>query len=294
MTERQLARVPVINETTGRLPDKYAPEAIAAVPGLAAAAAAAASAANLAQIAAGDAQTAANAAQAAAQAAAALVGAPAGDAIRAVLAADLADIASPVATALAGKAPETHTHTWTSITSKPTTFTPSTHTHAWADVTGKPATFAPSTHSHTAATSGADGFMPMADKAKLDAATHLSTVSTYMTRDSFGRSNVADPLATTHIVNKQYLDTRLTGHKVALGKSSTVNGTGAAFADVNIDFTGFSTTPTLVAWASTEDFIVSQTGFITAFGTTLRVKRRDGATFSSGVSVGFNWIAMAV
>lgn len=32
--------------------------------------------------------------------------------------------------------PENHTHAWTDITGKPSTFTPATHTHAISDVTG--------------------------------------------------------------------------------------------------------------------------------------------------------------
>ena len=39
-------------------------------------------------------------------------------------------------TALDGKAASTHTHTWTEVTGKPTTFTPSAHTHAISDTTG--------------------------------------------------------------------------------------------------------------------------------------------------------------
>jgi hypothetical protein len=42
-----------------------------------------------------------------------------------------------------------HSHSWTSITGKPSTFSPSTHTHSWTEITGKPTTFAPSTHSHS-------------------------------------------------------------------------------------------------------------------------------------------------
>lgn len=63
-----------------------------------------------------------------------------------------------------------HTHSWSSITGKPSTFTPSAHFHAisdvtdlqteldgksntghkhlWADITDKPSTFTPSAHSH--------------------------------------------------------------------------------------------------------------------------------------------------
>jgi baseplate upper protein BppU/tail fiber-like repeat protein/tail-like repeat protein len=43
----------------------------------------------------------------------------------------------------------THTHAWTDITGKPTTFTPTAHTHLWADITDKPTTFAPTAHTHT-------------------------------------------------------------------------------------------------------------------------------------------------
>ncbi|MGE9268370.1 MAG: hypothetical protein ACQKBY_09760 [Verrucomicrobiales bacterium] len=73
---------------------------------------------------------------------------------------------------LFGVSPDSHTHTWTSITGKPATFTPSAHTHddryytetevdgflvnystnghthSWGAITGKPSTFAPSTHNH--------------------------------------------------------------------------------------------------------------------------------------------------
>jgi hypothetical protein len=42
-----------------------------------------------------------------------------------------------------------HTHAWSEITSKPTTFAPDTHTHDYTvDLTNVPATFAPSAHSH--------------------------------------------------------------------------------------------------------------------------------------------------
>lgn len=43
---------------------------------------------------------------------------------------------------------EGHTHPWTDITGKPSTFPPSTHSHGWTDITGKPSTFPPSAHSH--------------------------------------------------------------------------------------------------------------------------------------------------
>ena len=42
-----------------------------------------------------------------------------------------------------------HSHAWSTITGKPTTFAPSSHSHAWSTITGKPTTFAPSSHSHS-------------------------------------------------------------------------------------------------------------------------------------------------
>lgn len=67
-----------------------------------------------------------------------------------------------------GAAASSHSHSWSSIISKPATFSPSTHKHAWGEITGIPSTFSPSTHSHDAATTSAAGFMSTADKTKLD------------------------------------------------------------------------------------------------------------------------------
>ena len=47
-----------------------------------------------------------------------------------------------------GAAASSHSHSWSSITSKPSTFTPTSHSHAWADISGKPSTFTPSSHTH--------------------------------------------------------------------------------------------------------------------------------------------------
>lgn len=55
-------------------------------------------------------------------------------------------------TALAGKSDTSHSHTWGSITGKPSTFSPSAHTHGTADVTGLDSALsgkADKTHSHT-------------------------------------------------------------------------------------------------------------------------------------------------
>lgn len=55
-------------------------------------------------------------------------------------------------TALAGKSDTKHSHTWGSITGKPSSFSPSAHTHGTADVTGLDSALsgkADKTHSHT-------------------------------------------------------------------------------------------------------------------------------------------------
>ena len=52
--------------------------------------------------------------------------------------------ANAAITAVVGN--DTHTHTWTNIVTKPTTFPPSAHTQAWSTITGTPATYAPTAH----------------------------------------------------------------------------------------------------------------------------------------------------
>ena len=42
-----------------------------------------------------------------------------------------------------------HSHSWDSVTDKPSTYPPSSHSHSWDSVTGKPSTYTPSSHSHS-------------------------------------------------------------------------------------------------------------------------------------------------
>ena len=49
---------------------------------------------------------------------------------------------------LSGKSDTNHSHSWSSITNRPSTFTPSSHSHGWGDITGKPSTYTPSSHTH--------------------------------------------------------------------------------------------------------------------------------------------------
>ena len=51
--------------------------------------------------------------------------------------------------ALDGKAPASHTHSYSEITGKPSGFPPAAHSHPWSDLTGVPTAFPPSAHQHT-------------------------------------------------------------------------------------------------------------------------------------------------
>lgn len=53
-----------------------------------------------------------------------------------------------LSSALADKAPSSHTHAYADITDKPDAFPPESHSHAYSTITGKPSTFPPATHSH--------------------------------------------------------------------------------------------------------------------------------------------------
>lgn len=78
-----------------------------------------------------------------------------------------------------------------------------------------------------AATSGADGFMLAADKAKLDAATATNTNSTLALRDSAGRMQATDPSAAQDVATKGYADTVAQGLDA---KASVRAATTAALA----------------------------------------------------------------
>lgn len=66
-----------------------------------------------------------------------------------------------------------------------------------------------SSHTHGAATASAAGFMPAADKAKLDAATHIATPSAVAMRHSSGSIQVVTGTSALDAANKQYVDTGL-------------------------------------------------------------------------------------
>lgn len=66
------------------------------------------------------------------------------------------------------------------------------------------------------ATSGANGAMPAADKAKLDAATTAATASTIAMRTTGGRLIVGTPTGTTDATTKAYVDTSVSGTAAAV------------------------------------------------------------------------------
>jgi hypothetical protein len=79
---------------------------------------------------------------------------------------------------------------------------------------------------HADATGAADGFMPAADKAKLDAATDAATASTLALRDGAGALKVATPTDAAHAATKDYVDSTVFGFTVTLASQfSTTSGT---------------------------------------------------------------------
>jgi len=108
---------------------------------------------------------------------------------------------------------------------------PTAETIGASAVTGTSSSVARADHVHAMpglATSGVDGFMPGADKTKLDNATSGNTVSTLVIRDANGRAQVSDPSASLDIVNLQTLDARVNGisYKTSARVASTANIAG--------------------------------------------------------------------
>jgi len=81
------------------------------------------------------------------------------------------------------RAAASHSHTWSSITDKPSTFAPSQHTHDWSEVTGKP--------------SG------------LTSASSSDVPDTLVLRNYYGNFSVASPGAGSHAANKEYVDSKV-------------------------------------------------------------------------------------
>ena len=118
---------------------------------------------------------------------------------------------SEMDTKLAGKSDTGHSHAWSAITGKPSTFAPSAHTHddryytesemdtklagksntghshAWSAITDKPSTFAPSAHTHTKAQVGLENVDNTADVSKnVKAAKKLETFYADSTTNTYG------------------------------------------------------------------------------------------------------------
>jgi hypothetical protein len=117
---------------------------------------------------------------------------------------------------------------------------PVTLTVAMASAIGISLDAARADHQHAMpglATGAASGFMSNADKAKLDAATNLNTISTLMWRDAAGRSQVNDPVAAQDIATKAYVDAAINGFdpkgsvKARSTATVTISNPGTAIFD---------------------------------------------------------------
>jgi len=135
-----------------------------------------------------------------------------------------------------------HSHTWSEITGKPTTFTPSSHSHTWSSITGKPTTFTPSSHTHSVATTSSAGFLSSADKTKLNsiatgAQVNRPIATTAQAQAGTDNTTVMTPLRVKEAIasnpsgyelTKLMIDTALTGS----GSDSTQLGKGTSSSGV--------------------------------------------------------------
>ena len=62
------------------------------------------------------------------------------------------DVQTQINQVNSNKADNSHTHAWSVITGKPSTFTPNAHTQGWDTITAKPTIYPPSVHNHDWAT----------------------------------------------------------------------------------------------------------------------------------------------
>ena len=95
-----------------------------------------------------------------------------------------------------------HTHAWSELTGRPSTYAPSAHTHAISEVNGLQGALdgkSANGHGHSDATTSAPGFMSAADKAKLNGIatnannyTHPSTHPASMIVEDTGRRFITD------------------------------------------------------------------------------------------------------
>jgi hypothetical protein len=91
---------------------------------------------------------------------------------------------------------------------------------------------------HAAATAGAAGFMPAADKALIDTATNAPTASALVKRDTAGRAQFDDPWGDSDAATKGYVDQFLVepiasvtaAGGLVFGRGLTVSGSAGTYA----------------------------------------------------------------
>lgn len=101
-----------------------------------------------------------------------------------------ATTATAARTAL-GAAASSHTHPWSQITGKPSTFSPSDHTHPWSEVTGKPVAYTPAPHGHSLADPNITGTLPVnqGGTGATNAAAALQALGIYVQASAPSHSN---------------------------------------------------------------------------------------------------------
>ena len=160
---------------------------------------------------------------------------------------------------------------------------------------GTAADAARSDHRHAmpgVATTGVDGFMPGADKTKLDNATASATVSTLALRDNAGRFQAVSPSVDADVATKGYVDT------VAVGldaKASVRAATIAALADA---YTATGSNPTVLTRTGNGAFPAVDTSITLSATQRVLIKNESGAnekyngvyTVTSAGSGGTPWV----
>lgn len=106
---------------------------------------------------------------------------------------------------------------------------------AWSAITGKPSTFAPSAHTHPASDiTGQIGNSQIADNSITRAKINdnhkavAASANTLVERDANGRARIAAPVGTADIVNKAYVDDKISGRITISG----ANPSGGSDGDI--------------------------------------------------------------
>jgi hypothetical protein len=167
-------------------------------------------------------------------------------------------------------APSSHTHSWSSITSKPTTFAPSSHTHSWDSITSKPTTFAPSSHSHSWSSITGKPTIPTNNNQLTNGAGYLTSLPSHSHSWSSitGKPSTFAPSSHNHD-DRYYTETEvnsLLAGKQASGTYNTIIGTDS---DLN------------TAGSTIIDNIYVTDGVITSMGTRTLTPSDIGAALSS-------------